>query len=59
MDPKETLKLAERELERGEFDIAQEFIDEYRAWRQMGGFNPDAEGDLWALDLERRLSEVN
>jgi hypothetical protein len=57
MDPEEALKNCEKTIALGYFDEAAHHLQDYREWRTSGGFEPK-NGDLIALDLERRLSET-
>ena len=58
MDPNVALQNAEVEILAGEFDLAQRILSDYRKWRKQGGFEPK-NGDMWASDMERRISEKN
>ncbi len=40
MDPKETLRLAEQAIYDGEYEDATEHLNNYREWRERGGFEP-------------------
>lgn len=56
MDPEETLRLAEEAFRLGDYDDALDHLNEYRSWREQGGFEPD-DGDSRESDLRIAIGQ--
>lgn len=57
MDPKACLDRAEEALKDGDLEECREALQDYRAWRNRGGFEPKG-GDLRETQIRSHIRKV-